>query len=76
MGRAGVPLRSVLRSRDVESAGYEFPPRLGQDTDRPVLDLLPDKFLDLGQVGLGFEVTPVSLAGWMLHRFVLSTGKW
>ena len=36
-------------------------PRLGADTDRAVLDLLPDEFLDIGQVGVGFEVTPVSL---------------
>ena len=46
------PFRHTKR-HDANSA-----PRLGSDTNRPALDLLPDEFLDFGQVGVRFEFTP------------------
>ena len=46
--------------------------RIGTDTNRPPLDLLADEFLDIGQVGVGFEVTPVSAIAQASHRCVLS----
>jgi len=49
---------------------------LGSDTNRPSLDLLPDEFLDFGQVSFGFEITPAGFVSWVNHRFVLSTGRW
>jgi len=50
--------------------------RIGTDTNRPLLDLLPDEFLDFQQVGVGFEVTPESIVSRASHRSVQSmTGK-
>jgi hypothetical protein len=51
-------------------------PWLGNDTDGPAQYLLPDEFLDIRQVGVGFEFTPSGFDFWVNHRFVLSTGKW
>src|SRR4051812_17776418 len=50
--------------------------RIGTDTNRPIQDLFPNEFLDFGQVGVGFEVTPVSIVSQASHRSVRSiTGK-
>jgi len=49
---------------------------LGSNTNRPILDLFPDEFLDIGQVGGGFEVTPAALVCSVTHQFVLSAGRW
>jgi hypothetical protein len=46
--------------------------RSGTDTNRPPLDLLADEFLDIRQVRVGFEVTPVSAIARASHRCVLS----
>ncbi len=51
-------------------------PQLGSDSYCPALDLLPDEFLDIGQVGVGFEFTPAGFVFWVDHRSVLSTGSW
>jgi len=51
-------------------------PRFGSDTYRPPLDLLPDEFLDIGQVSVRFEFPPAGFVCWVNHRFVLSTGRW
>jgi hypothetical protein len=49
---------------------------IGADTKRPLLDLSPDQFLDLRQVGVGFKVTLVSIVSRASHRFFqLTTGK-
>ena len=56
---------------DANSASW-----LGTDTDRPAQNLLPDEFLDIRQVGVGFEFTPAGLVCSVNHRFVPSTGKW
>jgi hypothetical protein len=63
-----------FRNTNRHDANSTFP--LRTHANRPVQDLFPDKFLDSGQVGFGFEVTPVSLVWRMFHRFVPSTGKW
>jgi len=49
---------------------------LGTDTYGPVQDLLPDEFLDFGQVGVGFEFTPAGVVCSVNHRSVLSPGRW
>jgi hypothetical protein len=46
--------------------------RSGSDTNRPSLDLFADEFLDIRQVGVGFEVTPVSAIARASHRCVVS----
>src|SRR5271165_4955418 len=50
--------------------------RLGSNTNRPVQDLLSDKFLDFGQMGFRFEFPPAGFVYWVNHRFVLSPGRW
>ena len=63
----------ALRHINGHDANSRLP--LGTDTDRTALDLLPNKFLDLGSVGVGFEVTPVSIICRLSHGFVPSTGQ-
>ena len=46
--------------------------RIGADANCPLLDLLPDEFLDLRQVSVGFKVTPVSILARASHRSVQS----
>ena len=57
--------------------GHDANPSLpvGTDTDRAVLDLLPDKLLDFGSVCVGFEVTPVGIIRRLSHGYVPSKGK-
>jgi hypothetical protein len=66
------PIASVLGFRMGYRHDANTAIRSGADTDRAALDLLPDKFLDLGEVGLGFEVTPVSAIARASHRCVVS----
>ena len=72
MGYAEVLLPRVLGSRPSNGLDANTAIRIGTDTDRPLLDLLPDEFLDFRQVGLGFEFTPVSIISRACHRSVLS----
>jgi len=48
----------------------------GSDSYRPAEDFLPDEFLHIGQVGVGFEFTPAGFVCWVNHRYVPSTGRW
>ena len=76
MGWAGVLLPQFLGFRLSNRHDANTAIRIGTDTNRPLLDLLPDEFLDFRQVGVGFEVTPVSIISRASHRSVQSmTGK-
>ncbi len=76
MGWAGVLLPRFLGFRLSNRHYANTAIRIGTDTNRTLLDLLPDEFLDFRQVGVGFEVTPVSIISRASHRSVQSmTGK-
>ena len=76
IGLAGLHLDELSALGDTNRHDTNAATRLGTYTNRPPLDLLPDDFLDIGQVGIGFEVTPVSVIPRMLHRSVLSMAWW
>jgi hypothetical protein len=76
LGWDGVLLPRFLGFRLLNGHNANTAIRIGTDTNRPLLDLLPDEFLDFRQVGVGFEVTPVSIISRASHRSVQSmTGK-
>jgi hypothetical protein len=45
---------------------------VGSDAERSLPDLLTDDLLDFGQVGLGFEVSPIDVVTRVCHRSVSS----
>ncbi len=69
---AGVLLTRFLGFRRSNRHDANTAIRIGANTNRPLLDLLPDPFLDLRQVGVAFELTPVSIISRASHRSVQS----
>jgi hypothetical protein len=65
----------LIALRDTNRQDADSAPRIGTDTYRAALDLLPDEFLDFGSVGVGFEVTPVGIICRLSHGFVPSMGR-
>jgi hypothetical protein len=58
-GRRGVHRRRSSALGHADRQDENPAARLGPDTDRPAEDLLPDECLHLGQMGVGFQFTPV-----------------
>ena len=73
MGWAGVHLpRSLnIRLSNWEDANTAI--RIGTDPNRALLDLLADEFLDLGHVGVRFEVPPEGIISQASHRSIHSS---
>ena len=75
-GGRGFHFNWFFAFRDTNRQDANSTARLGSNTNHPALDLLPDEFLDIGQVGGRFEVTPAGFVCSVTHQFVLSTGRW
>ena len=65
----------LIAFRDTNRKDADSAPRIGTDTYRAALDLLPDEFLDFGSVGVSFEVAPVGIICRLSHGFVPSMGR-
>ncbi len=75
-GRRGFHFDWFFAFRDTNQQDANSAAWLGSNSYRSSLDFLPDEFLDIGQVSLGFEFTPAGFVCRVNHRFVLSTGRW
>jgi len=75
-GGQGFHFNRFFAFRHTKRQDADSAPRLGSDTNRPPLNLLPDEFLNFGQVGVRFEFTPAGFVCRVNHRFDLSTGRW
>ena len=73
MGWAGVHLPGSLNIRLSNWDDANTAIRIGTDPNRPLLDLLADEFLDLGHVGVGFEVPPEGIISQASHRSIQSS---
>ena len=70
---AGVHLPGSLNIRLSNWDDANTAIRIGTDPNRPLLDLLADEFLDLGHVGVGFEVPPEGIISQASHRSIQSS---
>jgi len=75
-GGRGFLFNRFFPFRDTNRHDLNSTSPLGSDSYRPIQDLLPDEFLDIGQVSVRFEFPPAGFVYWVNHRFVLSTSRW
>ena len=75
-GGQGFLFNRFFAFRDTNRHDANSTSPLGTDTYGLIQDLLPDEFLDIGQVSVSFEFPPAGFVYWVNRRFVLSTSRW